>query len=270
MIENKKIEQGKTIKEITEETPEEIIIFEDPIERPRSEYSMTVYKNLNVIYDYEIDADIMNIERTCSEEEKDFFKTADNEYENINRLNNDLNLLLSNPEKKQKNNKNLEKVIRKFILAYLTFSERCYDFLSMCGDDNVLEAEKIEKEITINDIKNEYFFNVYIMLEKLKKAVEVAKDVYKIVERENIRLYPNPNELIDKTAKLPYLFSSEPFDAYYDVDVFTDNPDETVYFGVEAFYRNTIQNDKYHARDEQLITFMQTLEKLSNEYYEEF
>lgn len=270
MIENKKIEQGKTIKEITEETPEEIIIFEDPIERPRSEYSMTVYKNLNVIYDYEIDADIMNIERTCSEEEKDFFKTADNEYENINRLNNDLNLLLSNPEKNKKNNKNLEKVIRKFILAYLTFSERCYDFLSMCGDDNVLEAEKIEKEITINDIKNEYFFNVYIMLEKLKKAVEVAKDVYKIVERENIRLYPNPNELIDKTAKLPYLFSSEPFDAYYDVDVFTDNPDEAVYFGVEAFYRNTIQNDKYHARDEQLITFMQTLEKLSNEYYEEF
>lgn len=264
-----------------EDATENTIIFDDLIERPRSEYSMSVYKNLNIVYDYRKDADIMNIERTCSEKEENFFNTADNEFKNIKKLNTDLNNLLNENEntKDDKKNKKIEKIARKFVITYLTFSERCYDFLSTCGDDNVLmaekmaekaeKAEKIEK-MDIKNIKNKYFFNVYIMLEKLKEAVVIAKDVYKIAKERDIQLYPNPNDLLNKTAKLPYLFSSEPFEVHYDIEVFNRDIDEAIYFGVEAFYRSLVQNDKYHARDEQLITFMRKLEELGKTYYANF
>lgn len=270
--------------EIFEEKSEDAIIFDDLIERPRSEYSMSVYKNLNIVYDYRKDADIMNIERTCNEEEEEFFNTADNEFENIKKLNTDLNNLLNKNEntKDDKKNKKIEKIeknAREFVIAYLTFSERCYDFLSTCGDDNVLLAEKMAEKtektekiekMNIENIKNKYFFNVYIMLEKLKEAVTIAKEVYKVAKERDIQLYPNPDDLLNKTAKLPYLFSSEPFEVLYDIEVFNRDIDEAIYFGIEAFYRSLVQDDKYHARDEQLITFMRKLEELSKTYYANF
>lgn len=262
MKKNKELERN-------EERAEDVIIFEDLVERPRSEYSMTVYKNLHVVYDYEKDADVINIKRKCTPEEKEFFENVNNEFENISKLDKNLSVLLSESNENSVEQEKLIKSIRKVVLEYLTFSERCYNFLLTCGDDNVLMAEKLaEKNIVAKEIKNEYLFNVYKLLEKLKVSVVIAKKIYKVANDRNIQLYPNPTDLLNGTSKLPYLFVDEPFEVYYDIEVFKDfDPEDEMYFRAEAFYRSNIQNDKYHARDEQLIDFMNELEEISKNYY---